>query len=240
MAFNSAGGFSGAASGAALGASLAAPTGGLSVPLGALIGAAGGFGLGGLLGGEGQAGPNIDINAELARINALYEQARTQGTAAITQDFQAQRGELAQSQAARGIYRSGVSQLGLARLGAARQQALGAFNAQLSASQAGQQSSLLNALLGRKSALDENAFNRRQQSQNQILGLGAGILGSALQGGAFSGGKPSTGGYNFAGSNMVAPQAATPQAFYQSEFGGSGFGTPMSAGGGSGMRSPFF
>jgi len=81
-----------------------------------------------LFGKKGGGGPNIDINAELARINALYEQARTQGSEAITQDYQAQRGELAQSQAARGIYRSGVSQLGLAQLGAARQKALASMN----------------------------------------------------------------------------------------------------------------
>ena len=199
-------------------------------------------GFGGLFGGGGGGAPSVDINAELARINALYDRARTEGTATITQDFQAQRGELAQSQAARGILRSGVSQLGLARLGAARQQAIGAFNAQLSAAQDGQQSNLLNALLGRKTALDESAAARRQQSQSQLLGLGAGLLGSYIAGpvgGAVGSRIGSQGGFNFAGSNMVAPPA-TPQAFYQSEFGGGGFGTPMSTGGGSGMRTSFF
>lgn len=242
MAFNTSGGMSGAASGAMLGATLAAPTGGMSVPVGALLGAVGGLGMGGLFGGGGDSGPNIDINAEMARINALYERARTEGTAAITQDFQAQRGELAQSQAARGILRSGVSQLGLARLGAARQQAIGAFNAQLSAAQAGQSSNLLNALLGRKSALDTAASDRERQGLNQILGIGSGLLGSALQGGAFSGGTPKAGGFNFAGGNMVATAPTTPQGFYQSEFGNGGFGTPYSpgTGGGSSMRTPFF
>jgi hypothetical protein len=137
---------------------------------------------GGLFGGGGNSGPNIDINAEMARINGLYDEARTNGTATITQDYQQQRGELAQSQAARGILRSGVSQLGLARLGAARQMALSQFNSQLAAAQAGQQSNLLNALLGRKTALDENALNRRTQQQGQILGLGAGLLGAYLGG----------------------------------------------------------
>ena len=198
---------------------------------------------GGLFGGGGGGAQSVDINGELARINALYDQARTQGTATITQDFQAQRGELAQSQAARGILRSGVSQLGLARLGAARQQAIGAFNAQLSAAQAGQQSNLLNALLGRKTAIDMSEAERKRASQSQLLGIGAGLLGSYIAGpvgGAVGSRIGSQGGFNFAGSNMVAPQAATPQAFYQSEFGGGGFGTPVSTGGGSGMRTSFF
>ena len=182
----------------------------------------------GMFGGGGGGGSGIDIAAEMARINALYDQARTQGTAAITQDYQAQRGELAQSQAARGILRSGVSQLGLARLGAARQQALGQFNAQISAAQAGQSSSLLNALLGRKTALDEGERNRRQQSQGQLLGLGAGLLGAYFGGpiGAAAGqqvGKNMVGqggGYNFFGTNMVRPSDAQygARSFYQSEF----------------------
>lgn len=218
MAFNKSGAMSGAASGAMMGAAFAAPTGGMSVPVGALLGAVGGLGMGFM--GGGNDGPNIDINAEMARINALYEQARTQGTAAITQDFQAQRGELAQSQAAKGIYRSGVSQLGLARLGAARQQAIGQFNAQLSAAQAGQSSSLLNALLGRKSALDSSAADRERQGFNQILGAGAGLAGSFLQSRGVPSATPNQGGFNFFGSNMVAPpKPVTPQGFYQSEFG---------------------
>lgn len=175
---------------------------------------------GGLFGGGG-GGPDINIEGEMARINALYDRARTEGTAAITQDFQAQRGELAQSQAARGILRSGVSQLGLARLGAARQQALGAFNAQLSAAQAGQGSSLLNALLGRKTALDTAAQDRRQQGQNQLLGIGAGLLGSYLGGpiGGAAASRVAGGGFNFAGGNMVAPPPqVNPQSFFLSEF----------------------
>jgi hypothetical protein len=180
------------------------------------------FGGGGLFGGGGS--PNIDISSELARINALYDTARTNGQAAITQDFQAQRGELAQSQAARGIYRSGVSQLGLARLGAARQQAISQFNAQLAAAQAGQQSSLLNALLGRKTALDAADADRRMQSRNQLIGLGGGLLGAYLGGpmGGAMGQKVAQGGFNFSGSNYVSPaaQGAGAQSFYQSEFGG--------------------
>lgn len=184
---------------------IGAATGGQSEVANALFG-------GGLFGGGGGGG-GIDISAEMARINALYDQARTQGSAAITQDFQAQRGELAQSQAARGILRSGVSQLGLARLGAARQQALGQFNAQISAAQAGQSSSLLNALLGRKSALDESNANRKQQQQGQLLGLGAGLLGNYFAGPLggvaaqkVAGGIGGQGGYNFFGTNMVKPQ----------------------------------
>lgn len=177
-------------------------TGGQSEFANALLG-------GGLFGGGGGGG-GIDINAELNRINALYEQARTQGQAAITQDYQAQRGELAQSQAARGILRSGVSSLGQQRLGAARQQAIAAFNAQLLGAQAGQQSSLLNALLGRKTALDESERARRQQTQGQLLGLAGGALGAYLGGplGAGVGQKVAQGGYNFFGSNMVSPTGA--------------------------------
>lgn len=196
--------------------------------------------------GGGGGGGGFDITAEMNRINALYEQARTAGTASITQDYQAQRGELAQSQAARGILRSGVSQLGLARLGAARQQALSNFNAQLSAAQAGQQSNLLNALMGRKTALDVAAADRKRQGQSQLLGIGAGLLGAYLGGpigavaanraaGAAAAGQ---GGFNFFGSNMVAP--ATPQAFYQREFGDfTGF-APQSSYAGSGMRTPVY
>ena len=202
---------------------------------------------GGLFGGGGGGAPGVDINAELARINALYDRARTEGTATITQDFQAQRGELAQSQAARGILRSGVSQLGLARLGAARQQAIGAFNAQLSAAQAGQSSSLLNALLGRKSALDESAADRKRQGQSQLLGLGAGLLGSYLGGpiggmvGSRVGGQLAGGGggFNFAGSNMVSPPKT--QSFYLNDsFGDYKSGQSYGGGGGSGLRTPYF
>lgn len=237
--FDSSGAMGGAASGAMLGATLAAPTGGLSVPVGALLGAVGGLGMG-FLGGK--KSPQIDISAEMARINALYEQARQQGTAVITQDFQAQRGELAQSQAARGIYRSGVSQLGLARLGAARQQAIGSFNAQLSAGQAGASSNLLNALLGRKTALDSADADRSRQGLNQAIGSVAGLAGAFAQSRVPS--APQSGGYNFFGSNMVAPpKPATPQGFFQAEWAGAGpsYGqAPSYAGNGSGMSTPFF
>lgn len=187
----------------------------------------------------GGGGGGIDINAEMARINALYEQARTQGSDVITKDFQAQRGELAQSQAARGTYRSGVSQLGLARLGAARQQALGSFNAQLSATQAGQSSSLLNALLGRKSALDESAADRKRQGQSQLLGLGAGLLGSYLGGpiGGMAAQRVASGGFNFSPTNYVAPGSGSqffspPQPqFYMGE------NTTLGSGGGTTFAS---
>lgn len=183
-----------------------------------------------LFGGGGNSGPNIDINAELGRINDLYAQARTQGEASLTQDYQAQRGELAQSQAARGILRSGVSQLGLARLGAGRQQALAQFNSQLSASQAGQQSSLLNALLGRKTALDTAAADRQRAGQMQLLGIGGGLLGSYLAGplGGAVGTKVASQGANFFGGNYVNPQP-TGQSFYQGEFGGYPSAPSMSA-----------
>lgn len=222
--FSGGGAMQGAASGAMLGATLAAPTGGMSVPVGALLGALGGVGMGFM--GGGDEGPDIDINAEMARINSLYERARTEGTAAITQDFQAQRGELAQSQAARGILRSGVSQLGLARLGAARQQALGQFNAQLYAAQAGQQSNLMNALLGRKTALDTASADRSRQGMNQMFGALSGVAGAYAGSRGVSPAGPATtqGGFNFAGGNMVSPQSTTPQGFYQTEFGAGGFG----------------
>jgi hypothetical protein len=240
MAFDSSGAMGGAASGAMLGATLAAPTGGLSVPVGALLGAVGGLGMG-FLGGK--KSPQIDITAEMNRINALYEQARVQGSAVITQDFQAQRGELAQSQAARGIYRSGVSQLGLARLGAARQQALGSFNAQISAGQAGASSNLLNALLGRKTALDSADADRSRQGLNQAIGSVAGLAGAFAQS-RMAPTTPQAGGYNFFGSNMVAPPKPTPQGFFQTEFAGAspsyGQPAPSYAGGGSGMNTPFF
>lgn len=217
--FDSSGAVGGAAQGAMLGGMLAAPTGGLSVPIGALLGAVGGLGMG-FLGGK--KAPQIDITAEMNRINALYEQARQQGSAVITQDFQAQRGELAQSQAARGIYRSGVSRLGLARLGAARQQALGSFNAQISAGQAGASSNLLNALLGRKTALDSADADRSRQGLNQAIGSVAGLAGAYAQS-RMAPQLPKSGGFNFAGTNMVSPSAITPQGFYQRDFGG-GFG----------------
>ena len=221
-------GVGGAATGAALGATLAAPTGGLSIGAGALLGALGGLGMGFL--GEDE-GPDIDISAELARIEALYGRAREQGTAAITQDFQAQRGELAQSQATRGILRSGVSQLGLARLGAARQQALASFEAQLSASQAGKSTDLLNALLGRKTALDTAAADRSRAGTSQLLAALSGAVGSyagarnsAAAEAAAAGARG--GGYNFAGSNMVRPPA-TSSSFYHGEY-----GTNLGLGGG--------
>lgn len=195
-----------------------------------------------------------NMAAELARIEALYNTARTQGTAAITQDFQAQRGELAESQAARGILRSGVSQLGLARLGASRQQALAAFNAQLSASQAGGQTNLMNALMGRQDAFAE----RKRRSQSEFMGTIGGLAGAYFGGrggaavgsnlGTSLGSTPNRGGYNYSGSNMVAPQS-----FYQRDFYGGGYGQDGLSGGqmlgqyqatsnfgGSSMRTPFY
>lgn len=187
-----------------------------------------------LFGGGGRDAP--DISGEMARINALYDQARTHGTAAITQDFQAQRGELAQSQAARGILRSGVSQLGLARLGAARQQALAQFNAQLYGQQAGQQSSLLNALMGRSEARADAQYAQKQQGISQGLGMMGGALGA--WGAQY---KPSSQGANYAGGGFVDPrltlpgaqsQYYTPQPFIVRE------NTTLGTGGGTTFSTP--
>lgn len=217
--FSGSGAFGGATSGAMIGTMIAP---GVGTVIGGALGALGG----GMFGG-GPDIPNIDISAEMSRIDALYNQAREQGSAVITRDFQAQRGELAQSQAARGILRSGVSQLGLARLGAGREQALGAFNSQLYSAQAGQQSALLNALMGRKSAIDmQNAQNNRI-GFNQVLGAASGLVGAYKASGGFA---PKQGGTNFAGTNMVSPSSNTPQGFYQRDFGG-GYGADNLTGG---------
>lgn len=218
MAFSNKGAFGGATSGAMIGATLAAPTGGISVPVGALLGTVGGLFGGGLFGGDSE-GPNIDISAEMARIDALYEKARTHGIASITQDFQAQRGELAQSQAARGILRSGVSQLGLARLGAGRQQAISQFESNLAASQAGQQSSLLNALMGRKFNAEAARAERNRIGFNDMLGAASGLAGAYSQSRI-----PRQEGVNFAGTGMVSPSSPTGRGFFSSEFGG-GYGS---------------
>jgi len=204
----------GASSGAIAGAGLGAMGG----PKGALIGAA----LGGAAGAFGLLGrkpkyPNIDISGELARVMALYEQARQAGRAAVTQDFQAQRGELANTQAARGILRSPISSAGLERLGAARTQALAQLDANLLGSQAGVQSQLLQALMGQRQQRDLALYQQGQARQNALLGLGGGALSSALRPKTTAQGGQ---GFNFADSNFMAPNQSMGQSFYQSEFRG--------------------
>lgn len=174
---------------------------------------------GGLFGGGGGSGPTLNVEAELARIAALYEGARKAGEESITRDFQAQRGELANSQAARGILRSPVSGLGLQRLGAARSRALAEFNANILGSQAGTQSSVLNALLGRRTTLDLAERDRRDRRQAALLGAGTALVGGALAGPAGAAAAPTLssalrgGGYNYANSNYL-----DPRSFYLSEF----------------------
>ena len=184
----------------------------MAIPLLAIGAASAGAGLLGSLLSKPKGVADIDISGEIARITALYEQARQSGRAAITQDYQAQRGELASSQAARGILRSPVSSVGLERLGAERTRALSSFDAQILGSQAGTQSQLLQALMGQKRQRDQLLAQQQQGRQNAIFGgltsFGTNLaLASAL--------RPQTTAQAGQGINFADPNA---QSFYRNEF----------------------
>jgi hypothetical protein len=167
MAYSAEKGIGGAASGAALGAAFAAPTGGLSVPIGALIGAFGGAGMGFLGGGKQK---NIDISAELARIRAQLNAARA---AAVT-NVRAQAGQIrarqTQDLAAAGILRSPVRSYQTQRTDDAELAAIGQVEGDFASKGAQIESQLLSQLLGQR-------FQNEQQRGQQRAAL-FGTIGS--------------------------------------------------------------
>ena len=173
------GSLGGMGAGAGIGAALALPTGGLSVPMGALIGASFGGGLGGSLFSKPKRVSVPDISAELARIRALYEEQARVAAANIKQMGAENLQALASNQASKGIYRAPVAAAGEQRVREATSRDIATSNAQIGAQSAGVQSEMLSRLLGAQQQAAQYNAEAQAQRQASIYG-GLGSLGSAL------------------------------------------------------------
>ena len=176
--FESEGAFGGATSGAAVGAGIGAGFG----PWGAAGGALGGLLLGGGLGGffGGSKRKSIDISAEIAKIKALYAENKQAAIAAINQEAARGRSATASNLAARGIYRSPVSEGTFNLLEDARLAAIGQASGRIAGEQAGVQAQLLQMLTGQ--GIQDQQL--REQQRAALYGALAGLGGSLLAGGA--------------------------------------------------------
>lgn len=175
-----AGAFGGVGSGAALGAALAAPTGGLSVPIGALIGAgAGGLG-GGLFGAFGgrRTQPQINIEQELGRLDAFFNQERSSIAAASQRLAGLQTQQLRSRQVTTGVFGSPVQEAALGRLAEGQQAQLQTSLGQSFSRQAQARSGLLGQLLGIRTRQQAQQTQAEQQRIAGFLGLGAAGLGT--------------------------------------------------------------
>jgi hypothetical protein len=147
------------------------------------------FTIGGLvLGAGGLAGSLLskpksvavpDISAELARIQALYEQARQNAVANIKYEAGQTRAQAASNLASRGIYRAPVSENVFGKLRESTGRDIATTEANIGVQSADAQSRMLQALLGAQQQASQ--YNAQQQAQrlSSIYG-GLGSLGSAL------------------------------------------------------------
>lgn len=162
--------------------------------------AAAGLGLsgGGILGGifgKKKKSPSIDISAELAKINALFEQQKAAARIGINQDAAQARSEIASNLAARGTYSSPVSEYSFGRLAQTKTRALAESDAAIGGRQAEAQATLFSGLLGYDQQNRLLAAQQDAAMSGQLGALGGALLSVGLQGGAFGGktaGMPSS------------------------------------------------
>lgn len=138
-------------------------------PMGALLGAGIGGMAGGTIGGLFSKGPKRpDISGEMAKISAMFQELREQSIKNINRESGKGRAQSASNLAARGVYRSGVSQNTFNALEGERVNAIATSNAQL----AGQEAQLRAQLLGQLLGMDQTA----QLQQGQVEAGRAGAL----------------------------------------------------------------
>lgn len=167
------------------------------------------LGTGNALYGNDGGGGGFDINSELAKITALFEQMRKQGTININREAGQGRMRSVNNMAARGTLRAPVAEHTFNALEDTRLNNLANFEAELG----GKEASLRGGILGQLMSLSEARRLREQQAKaarfGQLASLGgslaiAGLTGNpaplaqtALQGyqGGWGGNGSSFGGY---------------------------------------------
>lgn len=194
--------------------------------------------VGGLFGGGDDAPefeqPNIDFDAEFAKMDALYgsqETALEQGAILATADA---RKAIVSDLAARGIYESPVGEKSLSQQRSQMQGALLQAKSQIKAQQANAKSGLMSKMLDYKMRTAENIYKSRLNQWQQgrqdkaslwssLGGLGTGIPGlvSAIQGMGTGGGSTSGNMLNVEQPWYFNPNAsAEDQAFPMTGYSG--------------------
>lgn len=209
----------GAGYGAASGAGIGATFGPVGAGVGGVIG-----GLAGLFGRKKKRPKALvapDISGELAKLDALYGTQREMLTADIGRQTGLMQQQTAQGLANSGILSSPVREASFGRVRASGQQALSGGLAELYGQQASARSAALNSLLqynqniqAANQARQQAAYDRQQQFQNQMLGVGLN-LGTQALGGYLQNRQPSQfaqpmqnvqGMYNPGGLNLQQTQ----------------------------------
>lgn len=171
----------GSLAGMGAGALLGGPWGASAALLGSGLGGSVGGILGGLFGKKSK-GPSIDIGAELAKINALFEQQKAAARVGINQDAAQARSEMASNLAARGTYSSPVSEYSFGRLSQAKLRALAESEASIGGNQAVAQANLFRGLVELSNASDERNMQREAALAGGFGSLAGGLLWAGLQG----------------------------------------------------------
>lgn len=159
---------------------------GLGFALGGPAGAALGAGLGGsggsLIGSFFSKRPKApDISGELNNLRALIDELRQSGLKAIDQDYGNQRGETASNLAARGVYRSPVSQNSFDRLNRARMAARSSFLGDLAGREASLRAGLLGQLVDVNSKYNMLGGQQEAARAGQLASLFSGLLQAGLK-----------------------------------------------------------
>jgi len=198
--------------GFASGASAGAGVGSFAGPFGAAIGGVVGGVAGAFTLGNRQRFQVPDISGELARVRALYEQARVQARANIKQEAAETRGQLAGNLATRGLLRAPVSENVFGRLREATSRDIATSEASIGAQEAGAISSLLSALLGARTQSQAGNVGLAQARTKDISGALGSVGGTLLNiglnrpgGGGQTPMAPSPGMTGGGGLNLPAP-----------------------------------
>lgn len=146
-----------------------------------------------------------DISAELGRIRALYDQARTAARANINAEAATGRQNLASNLATRGILRAPVSAAFGARLEDFRLREIANAEGQIAGQEAGAMTNALAALIG----AEQNAQERNAQINAQRFGQ-LGALGSTL---LMAGLNNRPGAGRVAAPGVAGQSFTTPQGF---------------------------
>jgi hypothetical protein len=193
-AFGSLGGLGG---GAALGLALGGP-------MGALLGAGIGGMAGGTIGGLFSKGPKRpDISGEMAKISAMFQELREQSIKNINREAAKGRAQSASNLAARGVYRSGVSQNTFNALEGERVNAIATSNAQLAGQEAQLRAHLLGQLLGMDQSAQANAAQISAGRAGALSGISSQLLMAALMSRGLGGGTPAPQGRVLNNPGMV-------------------------------------
>ena len=198
--FSTEGAVSGAASGAGAGA-FAGPWAALAG--GIFGGLAGGFG-----GRKRRSPPQINIQAELARIEAIYAKAGQAAIANIKREAGQARRATASNLAARGIYTSPVSENSFGALNEAMLASIGQAEGQIAGESASMQAQILQSLAAQQQAQEYQEYQRREQARASMFaalgGLGTNLFVGALSRPATK--RPGGGFMPTGGPNPINPR----------------------------------